>query len=380
MGVKLFDYKVESIFVVPPGLTEDAKLVGAHLMHPTTRGKDVVVAVIDTGADSDHPDLASNIVGGRNFCMDKDYNFDPNKWEDDNGHGTWVAGKVAGVTTGIAPEAKLLILKALNYSGSGKREWVLNALNYAKAWRGPNGERVNLINMSLGTYAYDSNYHNVFKDVVATGISIVCAAGNAGDGKDVTDEVAYPAAFPEAIAVGALDLQRNVASFSNSNKEIDVAAPGVDTVSTYLEGQYARLSGTSMACPVASGFLALLLSKHKLRTGAFPSEPVAYNLLKDYTVDVYKLGIDANTGAGMVSFWPEGISLMAVQERTVNFWIGRKEIEVDGQKYPLDSAPMLDRNGRSQILARAYTELAQGGKVNWHQAEQRVETRFLHPA
>lgn len=219
-------------------------------------GKDIVVAVIDTGCDTKHPSLEGRILGGKNFTTDD--NSNPNIYEDYQGHGTHVAGTVSSNkstlgTIGVAPDSKLLILKALDRNGNGDINWIVNAINYAVE------QNVDIISMSLGCPQDSSYLRDAVNKALKKNILVVCAVGNRGDRNADTDEMDYPGCYDEVIVVGAVDSNKNIASFSNSNRFVDVVAPGVDVLSTYKEGKYAKLSGTSMATPHVSGALALLL-------------------------------------------------------------------------------------------------------------------------
>lgn len=215
-------------------------------------GQDIIVAVIDTGVDYNHPDLKGQIIGGKDFTGKGDY-------LDGNGHGTHVSGTIAAANNnsgivGVAPKAKILALKALGDDGSGNMEDVIAAIRYATA------QKVQIISMSLGG-PHSEELHNAVKEAAAAGIIICAAAGNEGDGNPDTEEMSYPGAYHEVIEVGAIDYNGNLAYFSNTNHEVDILAPGVDVLSTYLNGQYAKLDGTSMATPHMSGAVALLMAK-----------------------------------------------------------------------------------------------------------------------
>ncbi|MGL5327781.1 MAG: S8 family peptidase [Peptostreptococcaceae bacterium] len=220
-------------------------------------GKGVVIAVIDTGCDKEHPALKENIIGGRNFTTDDNSNI--NIYNDYQGHGTHVAGTIAGTMTpigitGVAPNAKLLILKALDKNGSGQMKWVIDAINYAIS------KNVNIISMSLGGSQNSKELHDAIKKAINKNILVVCAAGNRGDNGNIrTDELDYPGSYEEVIEVGAIDSNKNIAPFSNSNDYVDLVAPGVKILSTYKNKGYATLSGTSMATPHVSGILAILI-------------------------------------------------------------------------------------------------------------------------
>lgn len=225
------------------------------------KGKGVVVAILDTGIDTTHPDLKDRIIGGRNFTLEGRLD----DITDRNGHGTHVAGTIAGSENGIgvvgvAPEADLLICKVLDGNGSGDYRGITQAIRWATRWRGPNGERVRVMNMSLGGPVPNERQYNAILQACAQGILVVVASGNDGDAKEDTLEFGWPAMYNECVTVGACDEKRKLASFSNNSKEVDVIAPGVEVLSTYPTGQYATLSGTSMATPHVTGALALIIN------------------------------------------------------------------------------------------------------------------------
>ncbi|MED3623322.1 S8 family peptidase [Neobacillus thermocopriae] len=243
--------QVEKANEVPKGV----EMIQAPKIWEKTKGRGITVAILDTGCDMFHPDLKDQIVGGRNFTDDD--NGNPDVFQDYNGHGTHVAGTIAAKqndngVVGVAPEAKLLIIKVLNKKGTGQYEWIINGIHYAIE------QKVDIISMSLGGPVDVPELHEAIQKAVQNNILVVCAAGNEGDGNDSTDEFAYPGSYNEVISVGAIDLERNSSWFTNSNNEVDVVAPGEKILSTYLDGKYATLSGTSMSTPHVSGALALI--------------------------------------------------------------------------------------------------------------------------
>ncbi|KGX92420.1 serine protease [Pontibacillus halophilus JSM 076056 = DSM 19796] len=288
--VRLIPFQLEEVIDDISEIPKGVQMIEAPaIWERASMGKGNVVAVIDTGCQRDHPDLKDRIVGGRNFTTD--YNGDLNNYSDNNGHGTHVAGTIAASlnnkgVVGVAPEAGLLVLKVLTGKGNGSFQSVVDAIDYATKWQGDNGERVRIISMSLGGPSDVPELHEVIKEAVERNISVVCAAGNDGDGREQTDEYAYPGAYNEVIQVGAVDFERKLARFTNTNDEIDLVTPGVAIRSTYLEGRYAALSGTSMATPHVSGALALLINEAEAAFGRTLTEPELYAQLIRRTLPI----------------------------------------------------------------------------------------------
>ena len=224
-------------------------VIDAEKVHPVCTGKGIRVAVIDTGIDYKHPDLAANYRGGYDFVNG---DTDP---MDDNGHGTHVAGIVAAVDNddiiivGVAPEAEIYALKALNNQSNGQ----ISDINAAIDWAIEHD--MDIISMSLGGSGDFTSLHRICQKAHDEGIVLVAAAGNEHGGN-----VSYPAAYYSVIAVSAMEKNGSIAEFSNTGSEIELAAPGVSILSTYLEDGYASIAGTSMATPHVSGVVALLLS------------------------------------------------------------------------------------------------------------------------
>jgi subtilisin family serine protease len=196
-------------------------------------------------------------MGGVNFVSKPSWRTpDPNKWDDDNGHGTHVAGIIAAEdnntgVVGVAPGAALYALKVLDRTGSGYVSDVVAAIQWATE------NDIQVINMSLGG-AYD-----IFLDAACwlayyyDGLILVAAAGNGGS-------VIYPAAYDSVMAVSATNSADELAWFSSTGLEVELAAPGVDIYSTYKDGGYATKSGTSMASPHVAGTAALVWKAYPL--------------------------------------------------------------------------------------------------------------------
>jgi len=268
--------------------------IDADLAWTASTGTGVKVAVIDTGIDKDHPDLKANIKGGVNFVGRK---VNPDKWDDDNGHGTHCAGIIAAVdneegVVGVAKETGLYGVKVLDRRGSGYLSDVVAGIQ----WSIDND--MDVISMSLGT---SSNYQSL-RDVcdaawdAGAGIVVVAAAGNEGDGDISTDEYSYPAAYDSVIAVAATDSSDGVPYWSNSGPYVELAAPGVSIYSTYKDGAYATKSGTSMSCPHVSGTAALVIASDPTLTNAGDVRL----RLQETAEDLGATGRDKRYGYGLV--------------------------------------------------------------------------------
>ncbi|WCT56957.1 S8 family peptidase [Paenibacillus kyungheensis] len=254
-NMRIIPYEViahaEQVTETPTGV----EMIQAPQVWDTTKGAGIIVAILDTGCDTDHPDLQGRITKGRNFTDDDQSN--PDIYEDYNGHGTHVAGTIAAIqnntgVVGVAPEVNLLIGKVLNKDGSGQIDWIIQGIEYAIE------QKVDIISMSLGGPDDVPELHEAIQKAVNSNILVICAAGNEGDNDSNTDEYGYPGYYNEVISVGAINLNRQSSEFSNSNNEVDLVAPGENILSTYLDGKYATLSGTSMATPHVSGAMALI--------------------------------------------------------------------------------------------------------------------------
>ena len=259
----------------PTGIARVRSLVN------TNRGTGIGVAVLDTGIDLGHPDLAANIVANTGCLQGK------KTGQDDHGHGTHVAGTIAALNNaigvvGVAPEARLAAVKVLNSQGSGTWSSIICGLD----WVAANASRygIKVANMSLGgTGSSDGNCGNSNNDALHraicrlrdAGVTIVVAAGNSS----ADAALSVPSAYDDAVitvsaladsdgAPGGLGAATSYgpddtfASFSNYGPVVDVGAPGAGILSTSLAGGYATMSGTSMASPHVAGAAALYIKSN----------------------------------------------------------------------------------------------------------------------
>jgi major intracellular serine protease len=283
--VRLIPFTVKAVYEEKMMIPEGVQMIGPQTEYweKDFHGEGVVVAILDTGCQTDHPDLKNRIIDGVNFTTD--YKKDKNKYEDNNGHGTHVAGTIAanGYVMGVAPGSKLLICKVLDGDGSGSYESIIQGIYFAINWKGPNGEKVRVISMSLGGSVGTDELHKAIQDAVDANISVVVASGNEGDENEDTFEYSYPGAYNEVIEIGAVDYDGKLAYFSNMNTEVDAVAPGVDIVSTYPSSRYAKFSGTSMATPHVAGALALVIQKAEKEFARTLTEAEVYAQLIKHT-------------------------------------------------------------------------------------------------
>jgi serine protease len=228
-----------------------------------TGDRRIRIAVIDTGVDNDHPDLAGRIDA------ENAYNFTDDGMEDNYGHGTHVAGIIAALTdnnqgvAGVSWAGEILPVKALKDDGGGTNISVADAILYAAGLHEDidNPEPVDIINLSLGGGGYSQLLEDAVNRAAEKGIVLVAAAGNNSYGID------YPAAYENVIAVGAVNSSGSRASYSNTGRQLDFMAPGGDSsngiLSTFPDDSgdlYEYMQGTSMAAPHVAGLTALLLS------------------------------------------------------------------------------------------------------------------------
>ncbi len=237
-------------------------------------GVDADIAILDTGIDLTHPDL--------NVYHEKTFVPSTSSGDDDNGHGTHVAGIAAAKdntigVVGVAPGARLWSIKVLDSSGAGSISDIIAGIDYVTA----HSNEIDVVNLSFGCECNSPALDAAINNAVRAGVVFVVAAGN--DHKDASSF--SPARNPNVIAVSAMadsdgkcggqgsptkyGNDDTFASFSNYGAPVDIVSPGVGILSTYTDGQYAQLSGTSMAAPHVTGGIALYESSHP---GATPTQ------------------------------------------------------------------------------------------------------------
>lgn len=256
--------------------------VGAETAWKRSRGAGCKVGIVDTGIDDSHPELQDRIGGAQDFTGSR------KGYADFQGHGSHVAGIIAGKTVGIAPDSKVWMAKGLGDNGSGTSRQIVKALE----WLGSQG--VHVVNMSLGSPYADPYIHAAIQGLVSAGIAVICAAGNSGPLQNTGE---YPGEWNEVLETAAVDASLTVADFSSRSPNLDIAGPGVKVLSARAGGGYVEMSGTSMATPGVVGCYALAWTggvgdrnPEKIRQTMFATAK-----------DIDSQGLDPNTGWGFVN-------------------------------------------------------------------------------
>lgn len=262
MIVKIPPFKYDvTTNTLSQGLDWGVKMLNIPDTWKITRGENITILILDTGCPASekdgkikiHPDLKNNLL------IDKCKSFVPYEdIYDYQGHSTACAGVISAEDNliglvGYAPSAKIITYKVLSKSGSGKIAWIENGLKEAI------NLKPDIISMSLGSPQGSYRLRKLIEKLDSMNIPIICAAGNSGEDGGVE----YPAKYKQSFAIGAFDKNHKIADFSARGDEIDFVFPGVDISTTWLNGGYTIISGTSFACPSCAGLVALILSKHR---------------------------------------------------------------------------------------------------------------------
>lgn len=289
----------------------------------TSGGAGIKVAVLDTGANTSHADLTNRVEQCKDFTQNKSPLIE-GSCSDGNGHGTHVAGTVLadGGTGqgiyGVAPEADLWAYKVLNNRGSGYSDDIASAIRKAADEAARTSSKV-IISMSLGSSVKDTLISNAVDYAYGKGVLVIAAAGNDGPSSNT---IGYPGALVNAVAVAALeDVQQNgtyrIADFSSrgnpatdgdyviQERDVEVSAPGRAIESTWHDGSYNTISGTSMATPHVSGLAAKIWAEN-------PS--MSHTQLRKELQDRAKLyDINGGTGAAVGDDYASGYGFPRVR-------------------------------------------------------------------
>ena len=270
----------------------------AETVHQSTKGSGVTVAVLDTGVKSSHSDLSGKVLSGT------DYVSPGTSANDENGHGTHVAGIIAAThnnsrgIAGMAPSAKILPVRVLDRNGSGTSANVAKGILYAAS----HGAKV--INMSFGSTQQSTAMKTAVAEAIKKNVLVVAAAGNGGCGL-LGAATEYPAAYPGVVGVGAVTQSIRRASFSSCGSWVDVVAPGDRIISTMIRSSvglgcsssadYCTLSGTSFSSPYVAATGALAISRRGW------SQSKVASRLQSTSTDLGPAGKDKQYGAGFIN-------------------------------------------------------------------------------
>ena len=274
------DFKVQAFSQIIPW---NIKELDVDLIHESSvKGEGTKIAVFDTGVDYYHEDLVGAYSGGYDFV-----NSDSNPM-DDSGHGTFVSGVIFAQDNGfgllgIAPESELYALKVLDSEGMGYTSDIILALQWSI------DNNIDIVSMSLGGADYSSSLEDAVNDAYGNNILLIAAVGNSPD-------ESYPASYSSVIAVSAADKFNQLAYFSRFGPEVEFTAPGVDILSTSLNG-YAIGEGTSFSAPHVSGIAALVWSANE-----DPTNNEVRQTMQDNALDLGLAGFDTYYGYGLVRY------------------------------------------------------------------------------
>lgn len=301
----------------------------------STMGEGITVAVLDTGCQITHPDIKNAVLRTRSCInsakikllerMIRDGKLGKTKSTisksaqlkigknlekleqqllkmtsdvtDVDSHGTFVSSEIVAESdnfgiVGVAPKAKLMVVKVLRDDGSGSFEDVAAGINFAVA------NKADVISLSLGSSVSSPLVLQAIKNAYNKQIPVICAAGNSGN----TGKLDYPAQYSQTISVGAINRWADRASFSQTGSRLDFVMYGTNILGAVPTDDYAFMSGTSMATPIVAGIVALLLSKHRNFGGNTPInnvEDIRQHLAK-ICIDLGDVGKDSQYGFGLI--------------------------------------------------------------------------------
>ncbi|KAI8048025.1 peptidase S8/S53 domain-containing protein [Syncephalis plumigaleata] len=249
--------------------------------YPKSAGDGVNVYVVDTGINVNHEDIKGRATWGAVFGAGKN---DPQV--DDIGHGTFVAGVIAGKRFGVAKKAKVISVKVYRKKGDQTTSDVVNGLKWVLQQHQSSSNKKTIVNMSSGA-PYDQVLNNAVEQLTAAGITVVTSAGNSGEQNVPFDSCNHsPSSAASVISVGATDKDDKVASYSNTGRCVTLFAPGTDVVSISndLNIKTTTNGGTSFSTPYVTGVAALLLGEK----GAMSPADVKKALVNAATKNVIK--------------------------------------------------------------------------------------------
>jgi subtilisin len=279
---------------IPAGIAQ----INAPAAWDASRGKEIRVAILNSGIDGAHPDLAANYKGGVSFV--------PGETPvDGNGSGTHAAGIIAAANNGtgivgVAPAASLYAVKVVSNSGSGNWSWLIAGINWCIV------NKMHILNMAVGGGSAPGALETICNAAFANGALLFAGVGHAGvPVPPATSTVGVPARYKNVIGVSAIDNANMIAGFSSRGPEVEVCAPGVNVLSTMRGGTYTSWSGSAAACHHATGAAAVVWGAHRFATNV-----QIWNLLASTADNVGVPGWDALYGYGRVNVEQAAMALV----------------------------------------------------------------------
>jgi subtilisin len=287
--------EVEVVDVKDEVLSQSLSQFGIPPLWRYATGKNVKVAIFDSGIDAEHEDLEGAVKEAVNFTHSPP--------ADVYGHGTHCAGVVGarrndrGIS-GVAPDCELYDVKVVDDVGNSMYDWLVQGFQWAIA------NKMDVVSCSVAGARYDDRLHGVVEACYGAGVIVVCAVGNFGH-EHGEDRTGYPARFPETIGVGALeDAEDTVdkdkrAGFSATGEGVNIMAPGSNILSCLPGSRYGMTRGTSTACPFVAGLVALVVEKLRIE-GMDPWPRLVQELIYQNARDMGVPGKDKFTGFGAI--------------------------------------------------------------------------------
>jgi len=329
--MKLFPYEKQEATIFPQSIPWNIQIINTPSFWANkTKGNGAVAAVVDTGIDVNHCEFAGRIIDFKNFTKTDN--------KDTDGHGTHVAGIIGGNNIGVTPEARVMALKVFGdvNVNANIHEAFLHILKYNETAK--EEDKVIVVNCSFGG-SYDGYMHYLIRRLINSGVAVIVAAGNSGDGKADTIEFAsYPSFLYEVITTGAVDKNGQPAGYSNTHDGIDIGAPGSEIYSAWSGGGYKLLSGTSMATPHITGLYLLIAAAFRMREGRYPTvaegESILFKHIRKVNIDPAFVGRGIADATYDTKRWP----LYHVQVGAYFNRSGAEEIKVQVRTKGFDKA------------------------------------------
>ena len=339
------------------------ELIKAPFFWAKTKGGGRVIAIVDTGLNVSHPEFAGRVYNPVNCTGVGAYN----DVTDTDGHGTHVAGTVAGKTVGVCPECRVMPLKV--FGGTNSSEAIRKAF-IAIIEHNANCnpvDKVVAVNCSFGSAAYDPMLAYNIRTLVSDGVAVCVAAGNSGDGNPETEEIfSYPAYINEVITTVSINQDESIANYSNSFDGVDIAAPGTYIYSSWKDGGYNTISGTSMATPHITGTCALLADYYYQKYGKMPLEG-------DIEAELFGRirAVDADK-----RLFGKGILDLSIEPNIAckegYMWLNRDIAVIDGTNRFIDQPLTYDPTTCRTLAPVRFLLESAGFNVDWDQALQQV--------